>query len=59
MSETTVRYACAEHIDSVLDGIVDERGRAPDLILLKEGERAHGCHECGQPPLYRITLPET
>ncbi|MDA8351991.1 MAG: CxxH/CxxC protein [Firmicutes bacterium] len=53
-----VWYACEEHIDPVLDKIVDEYARAPDLIPLStsDQEQGPGCHWCGKKPNYRLQL---
>lgn len=51
-------YACDEHINPVLDEIVDEQGRAPDLLPLEEGEHTGEaqCHWCGKKPEYQLVL---
>ncbi|MFD1427130.1 CxxH/CxxC protein (TIGR04129 family) [Kroppenstedtia sanguinis] len=58
MQEKLIWYACAEHIDPILDEIVDEQGRAPDLLSLTaiEDDREVYCHWCGKEPDYLLLL---
>ncbi|MFD1397625.1 CxxH/CxxC protein [Kroppenstedtia eburnea] len=58
MQENLIWYACAEHIDPILDEIVDEQGRAPDLLPLTAKERTGeaDCHWCGKEPDYLLIL---
>ncbi|MFC4077259.1 CxxH/CxxC protein [Salinithrix halophila] len=51
-------YACENHIEVVLDQLVDEEGLAPDLFPFSE-EEAEGkavCRWCGGRPAYRLTV---
>jgi CxxH/CxxC protein (TIGR04129 family) len=50
-------HACNEHIDEVMDEIVDDYAVAPELDRLapEEAEAAQTfCRFCGEPALYRL-----
>lgn len=58
MQEDQIWYACEEHIHPVLDEIVDEQGRAPDLLSLEtKGDTGKArCHWCGKEAEYQLVL---
>jgi CxxH/CxxC protein (TIGR04129 family) len=52
-----ILYACDEHIDEVMDEIVDDYAAAPELDRLapKEAEASQAvCHFCGESARYRL-----
>ncbi|SFS36789.1 CxxH/CxxC protein [Marininema halotolerans] len=49
-------YACNEHIEVVLDQLVDEAETAPDLFPCEPEELGTAtCHWCGSTPSYRLS----
>ncbi|SDX28867.1 CxxH/CxxC protein, BA_5709 family [Marininema mesophilum] len=49
-------YACDEHVEVVLDQLVDEVEIAPDLNPCEPDEaKTATCHWCGGTPAYRLS----
>ncbi|SMO68409.1 CxxH/CxxC protein [Melghirimyces algeriensis] len=58
MTTSNVWYACNEHIEIVLDEIVDQQNRAPELLPIEPEEKNQGftCYWCDNPPVYQLKL---
>lgn len=61
MSQTSnlIWFACDEHVDIVIDEIVDHHGLAPDLEQIAPENSQKSCSWCGHPPHYQLELTET
>ncbi|MBA4541910.1 MULTISPECIES: CxxH/CxxC protein [Thermoactinomyces] len=54
MNTEHVWYACNEHIDIILDEIVDDTSLAPEMELYRGDDNEAKCGWCGNRPAYRL-----
>jgi CxxH/CxxC protein (TIGR04129 family) len=59
MPESSYRFACEEHMDVVIDGIVDDFAVAPTILPWPDqtvrAESPAVCHWCGKSADYVLT----
>jgi CxxH/CxxC protein (TIGR04129 family) len=58
-SETRTWYACDEHIDIVLDEIVDNYAQAPLMEIMEKPDAQAACFWCGGRPRYQLQIEQT
>lgn len=53
-------YACAEHIEYLLDDVVEQEGKAPDMEMLTEENPLIQCYwrPCLNHPLYQLQIED-
>ena len=54
MTDAVSKFACAEHVEYVLEFYIDQYGLAPEINKLNSSLQGLKCSWCEQSPLYEV-----